>query len=644
MRYLHFTIGPVQGFVAQARRTRDLWAGSFLLSYLSGWAIKEVVRLTGQPPSGCLEKPDLEGDKLWEALNASGREAVSVGSIPNQFVAKVPEGFDATGVVQAVQSRWKHIADKVWERFVAGVAGKGRNTQDIWESQVNNFWEMAWVLSEDAQTPALAMRKNWRTHAPPPQPGDKCTLMSDWQEISGYSRNSNRKEQDEFWSALRAQPGVGAFDFEEGERLCAIALIKRLYPKIDREVIGWELGQRNWPSSSYMAAVPWLRVCLEKGGEEATTYLTALQEVAGDLKEGIKGEYRTQIKSLVELRTSAESSTQAADLTRYDGRCFFASSLEQLPWKENLEPVDLQARVKMLRKCLEALEKKLGGPPSPYYAVLLMDGDNAGRLISQMKAQGRSMADFSRGLTTFANQVQQTIYDYDGRAVYAGGDDVLALLPIDRALQAAEKLRKLYAQSFGQGISASTSAAVVFAHHSLAMRGVLAHARYLLDEVAKEANGRASIAAAALNSSGPLWEWVSTWVDSAGSSVVDKVIALVEGQLAASSDGSFSSRFFYKIRERYEGLTDHTHQLVLSVEGDNPLRSLLVAEYLKTREGLPSDPSQARARAQEAVDRLLEICRKRTGLADREEAREARTLLADGAIMVRFLASKGVAS
>ncbi|MBA5248658.1 MAG: hypothetical protein FE834_03865, partial [Gammaproteobacteria bacterium] len=28
---LHFSLGPVQGFIGQARRTRDLWAGSFLL-------------------------------------------------------------------------------------------------------------------------------------------------------------------------------------------------------------------------------------------------------------------------------------------------------------------------------------------------------------------------------------------------------------------------------------------------------------------------------------------------------------------------------------------------------------------------------------------------------------------------------------
>ena len=33
---LHVKLGPVQGFIRQARRTRDLWAGSFLLSWLSG--------------------------------------------------------------------------------------------------------------------------------------------------------------------------------------------------------------------------------------------------------------------------------------------------------------------------------------------------------------------------------------------------------------------------------------------------------------------------------------------------------------------------------------------------------------------------------------------------------------------------------
>ncbi len=46
-RILHFSIGPVQDFVARSRRTRDLLASSFLLSYLSGCAMMEILRKKG---------------------------------------------------------------------------------------------------------------------------------------------------------------------------------------------------------------------------------------------------------------------------------------------------------------------------------------------------------------------------------------------------------------------------------------------------------------------------------------------------------------------------------------------------------------------------------------------------------------------
>ena len=35
MTRLDISIGPVQGFVSQSRRTRDLWGSSYLLSFLS---------------------------------------------------------------------------------------------------------------------------------------------------------------------------------------------------------------------------------------------------------------------------------------------------------------------------------------------------------------------------------------------------------------------------------------------------------------------------------------------------------------------------------------------------------------------------------------------------------------------------------
>jgi len=40
--FLIFSLGPVQEFIAAARRTQDLWMGSWILSYLSWKAIESL--------------------------------------------------------------------------------------------------------------------------------------------------------------------------------------------------------------------------------------------------------------------------------------------------------------------------------------------------------------------------------------------------------------------------------------------------------------------------------------------------------------------------------------------------------------------------------------------------------------------------
>ena len=45
---LRVAVGPVQGFISSGRRTRDFWAGSFLLSWLSGVAMKTVIDAGGK--------------------------------------------------------------------------------------------------------------------------------------------------------------------------------------------------------------------------------------------------------------------------------------------------------------------------------------------------------------------------------------------------------------------------------------------------------------------------------------------------------------------------------------------------------------------------------------------------------------------
>ncbi|WP_257265120.1 type III-B CRISPR-associated protein Cas10/Cmr2 [Endozoicomonas sp. ONNA2] len=113
-QYFHFTLGPVQGFVAQARRTRDFWSGSFLLSWLSGVAMVDV-----QKQGGEIKFPiPAEGYLDWLEGNGIGKPPEQ-GAIPNRFKAvsaEVPEDFDPKVVVETIRSAWRELAEKVWQK------------------------------------------------------------------------------------------------------------------------------------------------------------------------------------------------------------------------------------------------------------------------------------------------------------------------------------------------------------------------------------------------------------------------------------------------------------------------------------------------------------------------------------------------
>ena len=185
-KLLHFSLGPVQDFVAQARKTRDFWAGSFILSYLSGKAILEILK-----NKGWLVMPQLEvqGDNPDDLLAALQRveqgESITNGpavpTLPNRFMAKVPAGFDPRLCVEAVEKSWKKIAGAVWQNYLSPVADYGRDTAQIWERQVNNFWEIAWAVGEDS-----ALLDYVKTGEPsaPVEPGT-VQLMGNLQE-PGY--------------------------------------------------------------------------------------------------------------------------------------------------------------------------------------------------------------------------------------------------------------------------------------------------------------------------------------------------------------------------------------------------------------------------------------------------------------------------
>jgi CRISPR-associated protein Cmr2 len=65
-----------------------------------------------------------------------------------------------------------------------------------------------------------------------------------------------------------------------------------------------------------------------------------------------------------------------------------------------------------------------------YFAVLCLDMDNAGKLLKNIQKDKNQVKVFSQALFAFSRKVSDCIKAYGGETIYAGGDDVLALIPI----------------------------------------------------------------------------------------------------------------------------------------------------------------------------------------------------------------------
>jgi CRISPR-associated protein Cmr2 len=66
-----------------------------------------------------------------------------------------------------------------------------------------------------------------------------------------------------------------------------------------------------------------------------------------------------------------------------------------------------------------------------YVAIVTADGDNMGKLINiiAQKNDDKLLEDFSKNISEFARQASKLIYQYGGKPVYIGGDDLVFFAP-----------------------------------------------------------------------------------------------------------------------------------------------------------------------------------------------------------------------
>ena len=132
------SIGPVQGFIAAARRSRDLWCGSWLLSEIAKAAALHLLRNKAELifPAETDEKKLTDknfsvGNKIQACVTAADSDAV------RQLAAATAEAARQRLITLATEARAK--------------LGDAALRDNIWQAQINDYVEVqaAWAHIDD---------------------------------------------------------------------------------------------------------------------------------------------------------------------------------------------------------------------------------------------------------------------------------------------------------------------------------------------------------------------------------------------------------------------------------------------------------------------------------------------------------------
>lgn len=485
MQYLiSIAIGPVQEFIATARRSRDLWFGSWLLSELSKAAAKAVGK-----------------EKLIfpRITNDTDLEPYSDFNVVNKILAEVTEHPEIVGkkVEADIKQRLQEIQQGAFEKVAYPHFKK-----PIAEAQVANLVEVMWTAVEHERPEdyakdrakverLLSARKatrdftkiTWGNNVPKSSLDGQRESVLEEKLYDDVASGKITKER------LRVNYGV-----KEGERLCGVGLLKRH---------GNRSGDGSFFSTSHVASLPLLSQL--KNEDAVTDYINEISALLTEIEE----------TELYKILGKVPKGLEHPVFKRYDGHLLFSERLSEF--------FTDKGKLQKAREALNGVPEKDGTPaikgflekafgknakPLPYYALLFADGDNMGKAIETQDLKEKHQA-LSAKLSEFAGEVKTIIEsENQGSLIYAGGDDVLAFVGLHKVLEYAEKLHTAFENKNIGGASLSIGIAV--AHHLEPLEDALILVRRA-EKAAKDITGKNALAVVVDKRSGASRIAKGTW-------------------------------------------------------------------------------------------------------------------------------------
>lgn len=409
---LHIALGPVQDFIAQARRTGDLWYGSHLISELSRTAARELMTRGAH-----LLIPALDPAELAPCSGITRPDGIRPLAVANKLYALVGAGVDPHALANQIRDHvagdLKKIADRTRDELREKKllpSGIG----DIWDEQVDTFLDFsaAWIPYVSGEDLARARQQV-------DEAAGARRLLRDfgqWQHARDRAAKSSLdgvrdsllpsdKRQREELKRLYGIPSA--------EELDAIGLLKRVQGSSRHAT------ERFVPIIN-VALAPWLEHLAAHAPEE----LGLCKGACADLE-------------VQPLRSPGWTRTFP-----YEGSILLPSRWRSLADEQGYD--DELAEAKPVPRAVRELHKA-ASPYEPYVACLVADGDKMGEALTLL-VQPEALREFSHQLSRFAQGAPAIVEAHHGALVYAGGDDVLAFVPVAHAVACAEALHREFGE------------------------------------------------------------------------------------------------------------------------------------------------------------------------------------------------------
>jgi len=555
--WMSFSVTPVQVFIEGSRTVRDLAVGSLILSGIARAAL------------------DAAGGKAVFPADGAGN------AIPNTFIREYSSisdaGTAATNAENAAKTYWTNLAKKVKSTLSPKLDSASHSWDNgAWDWQINNYFDFrTLVIDEAAATEAVytarfpgkpgqteSLRRIWtilgaaqaaykqvrKFPGNPPDncPREKCTLLSTLEQMGP---GGELHDQGEFWDKVAGFARGGA-RLTPADRLCAVSLVRRFAPAdcASGDPLGRWTGQVDDTAT----------ITIRKWREAFTAQPQGKSR--WDAWEAAVGEFNAEIK-----KRDSDQPNDSPERWLLDEDAPVETLLGECSGLSIVEAEALLCVLAKARKVLlsETGEFKFTKPPR-YLAVLVMDADRMGAALAEAAGKSRlTLEKLSKLLLDFSDSIAPVVAEAGGLLVYAGGDDLLALLPLESLLPIATGLQSKFKTLLG-GERTITAGASVF-HYKFDLQTAIREAR-AAEEDAKVY--RDSFGSRVLKRSGGTQHFVCGW---------DTVSQLSE--LQNLFENGASDRWASRFEEARAGIGDSAQsaqvaamlkQFVSRMEGGTP--------------------------------------------------------------------------